>query len=620
MNMTTAISSDKADHVALSGDWALWPDFAVRSTGFDIDGLEVFGAPDEEARLTALAGEARFRDAVAWQSREALRSAVNKLAAGGESESRRRRREEVVASYWQRYCAKNDTIGFFGPLGWGRFDDREETVQLRSGAADARRVLHLETWAAEAVGRALGEPAALRMSPFPERELRARLSEDPHALAELERIEAARAGLTTASGDELVSGLDELDRIFAEVTGRPPLRTDSDTGGGRTVAYLDCDRDLDLTLGKPILDELRLVLPAVLAASRWWCGRVFARGTKALAAVAEGRDGPLGPLMGELMEAGWGLHAELDDDQRELQDRWAATVDGDLEDLAERAATEFADWQPAWAWSAYHSVDIQLAARDIDALREGDFLVVLGDLHPGANPLMQGLFANRTPIAGMFEERVSRELGPRIELLPPRRGPVEMSARLFPVYGKGDTVVVVPGEPEPVGTRAIDMRDLAVEGGAVLDRAGTFRVELAQLLCLPIFVSAIRTFELVGVEVTDRVTLGRTVIRRASWSMPARELTSAEAIEDWASSRELPRRVFARSPLERKPRFVDFESPVLCRTLARWATATAAAAPTAEIEFSEMLPEAEDCWLEDDFGRHSSELRVVAVDSTQLQR
>jgi hypothetical protein len=71
--------------VGLAGDWALWRDCAVRSTGFGIAGLEAFGAPDEEQRLAQVARDPRFREAVAWQSREALRGGVDKLAAGGES-------------------------------------------------------------------------------------------------------------------------------------------------------------------------------------------------------------------------------------------------------------------------------------------------------------------------------------------------------------------------------------------------------------------------------------------------------------------------------------------------------------------------------------------------------
>jgi hypothetical protein len=606
-------------HVELAGDWALWRDFAVRSSGFGIDGLEVFGGPDEEERLAQVAREPRFREAVAWQSREALRGGVDKLAGGGEPPSRRRRRAEVVAGYWQRYCAKNDTIGFFGPLAWGRFADEGDAIDVRAGTPEADRVVHLETWAVEAVARSVGEEALLPMHPFPERDLRARLEANAEGLAALDRLEAARAAAAAASPDALPFALDELDGVFEELAGRPAVRGEGDSGGGRTVAYLDCVRDLDLTLGPAVLDELRMTLPAILAASRWWCGRVFARGADALARAAAGRDGPIGPLLVELMTLGWDLHARMADEQRELQRRWASLVAGDVADVGERAAVVFADHEPAWRWSAYHSADIQIAAANAEAVRRGDFLIVLGDFHGGGNPLVQGLFAHRHPQPGTIASRIRSEIGPRVELLPPRRGPVDMSARMFPVYAPGDVLVLSANEPPPPGTRAVQIADVVLANGKVTDREQTFRLPLAELLFFPIFVAAVRSFDPVGDHAPGRMTIGRTVIRRAQWTAFAHELAAAgDDLADWARRRRLPRRVFARSPLERKPMLVDFESPTLRRVLRRWSANTAERAPGARMKLTEMLPGPRDCWLQDDTGRHACELRLVAVDLTRL--
>jgi hypothetical protein len=93
----------------LSGEWALWRDLAVRSAGFPVSGLDVFGSQDERAGLRVVARDPLFCEAVTWQNRAAMRNAVGKVAAGSPAGgSDQRRREEVVASYWQRYCAKND--------------------------------------------------------------------------------------------------------------------------------------------------------------------------------------------------------------------------------------------------------------------------------------------------------------------------------------------------------------------------------------------------------------------------------------------------------------------------------------------------------------------------------
>ena len=58
--------------------------------------------------------------------------------------------------------------------------------------------------------------------------------------------------------------------------------------------------------------------------------------------------------------------------------------------------------------------------------------------------------------------------------------------------------------------------------------------------------------------------------------------------------------------------YIDFESPALRRVLARF-VAPAREHP-APFTFDEMLPGAEECWLEGEAGRHTSELRLVAVD------
>ena len=101
-------------------------------------------------------------------------------------------------------------------------------------------------------------------------------------------------------------------------------------------------------------------------------------------------------------------------------------------------------------------------------------------------------------------------------------------------------------------------------------------------------------------------------MRRANWSAPADALP--DDLAGWARERGLPRRVFARSPLERKPRYVDFESP----TLLRHAQALRRAGRrTRPVEFTEMLPGARGVLLR--VGHHTSEFRVVALDGRQAQ-
>ncbi|ROP35502.1 non-ribosomal peptide synthetase [Saccharothrix texasensis] len=113
--------------------------------------------------LRVVSGDARFREAVAWQNPRALQTAVDALhrALSGDRPASRnvdyRRWEHTVVSYLQRYSAKNDTIGFFGPVGWARVeDDAPAAITARPGPdlIDSRTT-YLENWAVQQVAEAL---------------------------------------------------------------------------------------------------------------------------------------------------------------------------------------------------------------------------------------------------------------------------------------------------------------------------------------------------------------------------------------------------------------------------------------------------------------------------------
>ncbi|MBV9823806.1 MAG: lantibiotic dehydratase, partial [Actinobacteria bacterium] len=173
--------------VPLTEDWALWRTMCLRAAGFPLDLLDALGDPalaaladaataagtDERqaayraefpaavGRLTRALHEAAglpaLREAIAWQNRRALDTGIDALVRRGPQPASRntkhRQHEALVASYLQRYCAKNDTIGFFGPVSWARFgDDAGIRIDHRSAAEPVlKRVTYLEGWAVRAV-------------------------------------------------------------------------------------------------------------------------------------------------------------------------------------------------------------------------------------------------------------------------------------------------------------------------------------------------------------------------------------------------------------------------------------------------------------------------------------
>lgn len=123
--------------------------------------------------------------------------------------------------------------------------------------------------------------------------------------------------------------------------------------------------------------------------------------------------------------------------------------------------------------------------------------------------------------------------------------------------------------------------ELLVDGGDLVDRDGALRIPLPDALGMAIFIAGVRAFELLPEdEHVERITVGRTVLRREGWNVPAGEVPrDARDVLAFARDRGMPRRLFAKSPLERKPMYLDAESPALTRILCRHARHAAEQAP-----------------------------------------
>ncbi|HET7170831.1 MAG TPA: lantibiotic dehydratase [Gaiellales bacterium] len=619
-----------SDTVPLAGDWNLWRDFAVRSAGFPVAGLDAFGPGDESERLADVANDARFQEAVTWQNPAALANAVLKVASRAPTKppSRARGREEIVASYWQRYCGKNDTIGFFGPLAWGRIEDEGPPLHARSGDLVRESHVHFESWGVQALAEALDPELRIARGPHPERDLRAALDahSDPdtrrRGTAALDRLEAARAAVADASPSDLREALAQLDAVFTDLTEQDAVRNPGMAYGARTLSYIDCMRDLDVTVGPGLVAAMAPALQALFEACRWWSGQVDAMCRRVVEGLLpDGGRGPFMPVfaraLGTLMQHPPGLDDELAELHRRLQ---AVLADPDRATIGVRAAAAFADHQPSWRHGVFSSADIQVAARDENAVAGGDFLAVVGDVHPGNNPLIQGVFAHRHPAPARMHQELQRVIGPGLPvILPPWSPTMGADGRGMPATSDDMVHIAVMPETRAQGGRHTWMaQELLVDGTDLVDPTGELRVSLFDALWLPFFVSGVRRFSLLPEEErSPRVTFGRMVLRREGWSIPATEIPErADDVAAFARDRGMPRRVFMKSPLERKPMYLDTESPTLARILCRQAR-HAREQPGTRMEFTEMLPGPDECWLADADGNHYvSELRMVAVDAS----
>jgi hypothetical protein len=105
-------------------------------------------------RLHELASEEKVQEAVFLSSPDAFENVWSRYvdAPSGQECSASRRTERLVYSYLQRFCAKNETTSFFGPMGYGDIAGDDDTIEILP--APQKRKTFIAYWAVEALAAA----------------------------------------------------------------------------------------------------------------------------------------------------------------------------------------------------------------------------------------------------------------------------------------------------------------------------------------------------------------------------------------------------------------------------------------------------------------------------------
>ncbi len=243
---TAAEAPVAAEHVRLGrSGWVLWREVALRGAGFPAERIlalcddELAAAADRldddrpetaenyaavfaaaERRLTAavraVAADPPFREAVIWQNPGLVDTCLDKVVAGEPRTQRGRAHELTVATYLQRYCLKNDTVGFFGPLGWLRVDPDEDGLAVRPGTPPlARRTTYFEGWAVNALAEVLTARPEVR--PW----LRPRPAPSASRVGWVVRLPFRRPETLTAVEARVLDRCDSR-RTVRDIAGEPP--------------------------------------------------------------------------------------------------------------------------------------------------------------------------------------------------------------------------------------------------------------------------------------------------------------------------------------------------------------------------------------------------------------
>jgi hypothetical protein len=275
-----------------------------------------------------------------------------------------------------------------------------------------------------------------------------------------------------------------------------------------------------------------------------------------------------------------------------------------------------------------HSPDVLIAARNDGDLAAGRYTLILGEVHAGLPTMFQSAIFSMCP----DRERVRHDyqaLAPAPPVL------TEASQRLnLGEFFQEAAQLLLPDErvtqlpARPLADYDVIRSDADLQ---IID------ITTQESWPLPVFFDAMLSRSTFHVDPFDsrqqphspRLMIGDVVVARETWrvtaetvdvSAPRRIDAEARArnflaVRRWAADNEVPRYVFAKSPREPKPVFLDLESQksveLLCHLLRG---AGPGAAPPA-LSLSEMLPDPEHCWLRDQTGsRYTSEVRLLAVD------
>ncbi|HEV2863289.1 MAG TPA: lantibiotic dehydratase [Pyrinomonadaceae bacterium] len=711
-----------------------------------------FEAAMERASQTVydVACSEEFREAVIWQNRHAFHNNIAAFLREKPGDvprnSARRKQEELIATYLQRYCVKNDTIGFFGPVGWARLDSEGPAISTRPGPTLlGKRNVYSERWCIDTLTEMLSEDEELRpwiaprRLPFyhvegttlyspvrgpvelPEAEARVLLSCDgvrtarevaaavlaepplrglaserevfdllarlcdeglivwklecpvgplaeqhlrgliervgDDALREeifaiLDEIRDARLQVARAAGD--AGGLDcaikNLEETFSDLTGEGPTRAPGEIYAGRTLVYEDCERDLEASIGPDVLRALGPPLSLLLDSARWFTHEVAGRYrdifTRAHAALARQTGSPVveaTALWGEVQphlvtKELPAINSVLEEFQRRWSEVLAVPagvrrVSYTADELRGRVGAAFDVPGAGWRLGRYQSPDVMIAASGPEAIRRGDYQLVMGELHLGINTLGNSVFVYQHPSPDDLFTAYERDLPePCVVPIPPRQWPT-LTARtaLALVPPKDYRLALSHDACSAMPDRTLAIGEFVVEesGGELCARTrdGRLRFEIVELFGALFSVLAASYFKVLPPgRHTPRVTVDRLVVSRESWRFPAEELHfahhKAEAerfvdLQRWARAHGVPRFVFVKAPIEPKPFYVDFESPILVNFFTKTVRQTVKEGGAQQaVSVTEMLPAPDQLWLPDAEGRlYTSELRIVAIES-----
>lgn len=443
-----------------------------------------------------------------------------------------------------------------------------------------------------------------------------------------------------------------LQQRFSEATGQSSSRNHGQTYGGRTLVYMDSRRDGTFELPTQWLEDISLPLQLILQSARWFTYTIAkAYHTQLhiwfdeLANQLKLQEVPLLHLWRAALP--WFSSVcppPMAEAAHTLQERWRSIlgtfdtnqsqVSFDPTSLQEAVLRQFAAPCPGWPSARHHAPDIMLAVDDLQTWQSGTHHFVLGEIHTGLHPMSTLTMSSQHPQLESLQALYQHDIPePGIAPIPQvdfarSAHDSRLAARDFHL----DTGAPWASWRDPASVLTLGQFVVSSQDGRLraTTRDGQHSFDIIQIFERKLkTMSAIHfsPFSSSGQTHMPRMALGSLIVSRESWRIDLKELTFAslptplsrfEAVQEWASTHELPRHLFLKSPREMKPLYIDRHSPhsvdMLCQ-LIHQAQSTAPDDVTETITLTEMLPAPSQLWLPDaEQRRYPSELRMIAVD------
>ncbi|HEX6196125.1 MAG TPA: lantibiotic dehydratase, partial [Jiangellaceae bacterium] len=454
-------------------------------------------------------------------------------------------------------------------------------------------------------------------------------------------LSTARDQVALAAGAPgmLNTALERLENTFTRLTGQEAARLPGEIYAGRTLVYEDCIRNVDVTLGTDFLNAIGPPLNLVLHVGRWCTYRLaalarveienlFARlathsRSGRVQAVDIWRHIPeIFPWLGTDTTTNSSLTSQL---QQELQERMTNCIELPEKrrvqlksgQLQARFMEQFAAPAPGWPHARFHSPDVMIAASSTEAIKRGDYSLVLGEVHFGTNTLLGAGCADTHPDREAMFARYCQDLPANFVQFTPSQHWRGITTRTRAAFNRSVDWHVQMSDELPAGierdsSRLVSLAELVFERDDRSLRVRTYDQRLdvdvieffGSVLELAVADSFGHAF---AGEHIPRITIDKFVIQREAWRVPIdcvelsapsnRDRTYLNVIR-WAEQFGLPDRTFYRVATEGKPIFLDLSSPQLVSLFAKHVRHAKRAGATT-IRVTEMLPQPDQLWLTD---------------------